>query len=175
MVAGFWILYYALFAGNAMCTLATVLEPVLEISFTKLIWFASGGVFLYCSFAGLMASSYSAVIQSFIMIIGGLILLPLCLKHEAVGGCCWLNRENRSGRLDILEDGGGLAQCECHHHVCPAWVTVLVYQSIFATVFLCRAQCAARFAWSDYCEYLYRNLNALIYHSRYLRTVDLRR
>ena len=86
MVAGWWIIYYALFAGNAMYTLATVLSPVLDMEPTRIILFVTGGVILYCFFAGLMATAYSAVIQSFLMIIGGLILLPLCLKHPAVGG-----------------------------------------------------------------------------------------
>ena len=86
MVAGWWIIYYALFAGNAMYTLSTVLSPVLDMEPTRIILFVSGGVILYCFFAGLMATAYSAVIQSFLMIIGGLILLPLCLKHPAVGG-----------------------------------------------------------------------------------------
>ena len=86
LVACWWILYYSLFAGNAMYTLATVLSPVLKMEATGIILFVSGGVILYCFSAGLMATSYSAVIQSFIMIIGGLILLPLCLKHPAVGG-----------------------------------------------------------------------------------------
>ena len=86
LVAGWWIIYYALFAGNAMYTLATVLAPVLNMEPSSIILFVTGGVILYCFFAGLMATAYSAVIQSFIMIIGGLILLPLCLKHEAVGG-----------------------------------------------------------------------------------------
>jgi SSS family solute:Na+ symporter len=86
LVAGWWIIYYALFAGNAMYTLATVLSPVLDMEPTRIILFVTGGVILYCFFAGLMATAYSAVIQSFLMIIGGLILLPLCLKHDAVGG-----------------------------------------------------------------------------------------
>ncbi len=86
LVAGWWIIYYALFAGNAMYTLATVLSPVLNVEPASIIIFVSGGVILYCCFAGLMATAYSAVIQCFLMIIGGLILLPLCLKHAAVGG-----------------------------------------------------------------------------------------
>jgi len=86
LVAGWWIIYYALFAGNAMYTLSTVLAPVLGLTQTQLIWFVSGAVILYCFFSGLMAAAYSSVIQSFLMILGGLILLPLCLNHPAVGG-----------------------------------------------------------------------------------------
>ncbi len=79
-----WIVYYALFAGNAMYTLSVVLEPVLPVSKGWIIVIVGGGVVVYCFFSGLIAAAYSAVIQSFIMIIGGLILLPLCLR--AVGG-----------------------------------------------------------------------------------------
>lgn len=86
LVSLLWILYYALFAGNAMYTLSTVLSPVLGLSQMQVIWFVSGAVILYCFFSGLMAAAYSSVIQSFLMIIGGLILLPLCLKHPLVGG-----------------------------------------------------------------------------------------
>ena len=86
LVSGWWIIYYALFAGNAMYTLAAVLSPVLEVDPTSIIIFVSGAVVLYCCFAGLMATAYSAVIQCFLMIIGGLILLPVCLKQPEVGG-----------------------------------------------------------------------------------------
>lgn len=86
LVAGWWILYYALFAGNEMFTRATVLSPVLHVAASSIIVFVSGGVLVYCCFAGLMATAYSAVIQCFLMIVGGLILLPLSLKHAAVGG-----------------------------------------------------------------------------------------
>ena len=79
-----WMAYYALFAGNAMYTLSIVLQPVLGVSAGTIIWAVSGGVILYCFFSGLIAAAYSAVMQSFIMIIGGLILLPLALK--AIGG-----------------------------------------------------------------------------------------
>ena len=82
--AALWIIYYALFAGNAVYTLSVVLEPVLDISSEWLILIVAGGVITYCFFSGLVAAAYSSVIQSFLMIVGGLILLPLSLK--AVGG-----------------------------------------------------------------------------------------
>ncbi len=88
--AGLWILYYALFAGVGMCTLATVLSPVLKVSPEKLIVFVGVAVLLYCSFSGLVGVAYSSVIQAFIMILGGLILLPLVLKQ--VGGLGGLYR-----------------------------------------------------------------------------------
>ena len=82
--AALWIVYYALFAGNAMYTLSVVLKPLLGVSTTLIIFIVSGSVILYCYFSGLIAAAYSAVLQSFLMIIGGLILLPLALRE--VGG-----------------------------------------------------------------------------------------
>jgi len=86
LIAGWWIIFYALFAGNAMYTLSKAIQPVLDIPQAHIIWYVAGGVILYCVFSGLMAASYTAVIQCFIMVVGGLILLPLCLKHPSVGG-----------------------------------------------------------------------------------------
>ncbi|MHC4250465.1 MAG: sodium:solute symporter family transporter, partial [Planctomycetota bacterium] len=82
--AALWIVFYALFSGNAVYTLSIALAPVLEVSQTTIILAAAGGVILYCFFSGRVATAYSAVLQSFLMIIGGLLLLPLCLKE--VGG-----------------------------------------------------------------------------------------
>lgn len=82
--AALWMVFYALFAGNAMYTLAKVLEPVLPIGVGTIIVLVGVSVVIYCYFSGLLAVVYSDVIQSFLIIVGGLILLPLCLK--AVGG-----------------------------------------------------------------------------------------
>jgi len=79
-----WMLYYACFAGVGMCTLSTVLSPVLKMSPENLILVVGGGVLVYCFFSGLIGAAYSSVIQAFIMILGGLVLLPLALKQ--VGG-----------------------------------------------------------------------------------------
>lgn len=85
-----WIVYYAFFSGNAMYTLSVVLQPVLTFSdgrvipLNHIIWMVGGVVILYCFFSGLVAVAYTSVIQSFLMILGGIILLPLSLK--AVGG-----------------------------------------------------------------------------------------
>jgi len=79
-----WIIYYALFSGNAIYTLSTVLSPVLNLNVNTIILFAAGGVIIYCFLSGLIAAAYSSVLQSFLMILGGLILLPLCIKE--VGG-----------------------------------------------------------------------------------------
>jgi SSS family solute:Na+ symporter len=82
--AGLWILYYACFAGVGMCTLSTVLAPVLGVRVESLILFVGGGVLIYCFFSGLIGAAYSSVIQAFIMILGGLILAPIALRQ--VGG-----------------------------------------------------------------------------------------
>ncbi|MBN1673789.1 MAG: sodium:solute symporter family protein [Kiritimatiellae bacterium] len=82
--AALWIVYYALFSGNAMYTLSIVLAPVLKMQPENIIFIVTAGVIIYCFFSGLVAAAYSSVIQSFVMILGGLILLPLSLK--AVGG-----------------------------------------------------------------------------------------
>ncbi len=83
--AALWIVYYALFAGNNMYTLSVTLQPVLgDINLNTITLFVGGGVIVYCFFSGLLAVAYTSVIQAFLMIIGGLILLPLALR--AVGG-----------------------------------------------------------------------------------------
>lgn len=82
--AALWIAYYALFAGNNMYTLSVTLQPVLNLDLHTIILLVGGGVIIYCFFSGLLAVAYTSVIQSFLMIIGGLILLPLALR--AVGG-----------------------------------------------------------------------------------------
>ncbi len=88
-----WIVFYSLFAGNAIYTLANSLGPVaaglepaagLVISRDAIIVVVTGAVVLYCFFSGLVAVVYSDVIQAFLISIGGLILVPLALK--AVGG-----------------------------------------------------------------------------------------
>ena len=84
LAAGAWFLYYALFAGNAMYTFAKTLQPVVKLDVTLIIWVAGGGVVLYCFMSGLLAVVYTDVVQAFLILFGGLILLPLSLK--AVGG-----------------------------------------------------------------------------------------
>ena len=82
--AGLWILYYACFAGVGMCTLATVLGPILKVSPESLILYVGVVVLIYCFSSGLIGAAFSSVIESFLMILGGLLLLPLVLKQ--VGG-----------------------------------------------------------------------------------------
>lgn len=82
--AALWMLYYACFAGVGMCTLSTVLAPVLKVPADSLILAVGIVVLLYCFCSGLMGAAYSSVIEAFIMILGGLILAPMVLKQ--VGG-----------------------------------------------------------------------------------------
>jgi SSS family solute:Na+ symporter len=84
LVAVVWMIYYALFAGNAMYTLSASLQPVLGVSITTIIWFVGAGVVLYCFASGLLAVVYTDVLQTFLIIIGGVVLLPVALK--SVGG-----------------------------------------------------------------------------------------
>jgi SSS family solute:Na+ symporter len=95
--SGLWMLYYACFAGVGMCTLATVLGPVLNIEPRNLILFVGLAVLAYCFSAGLIGAAYSSVVEAFIMVLGGLILLPLVLKQ--VGGLSGLY-ETLSARGD---------------------------------------------------------------------------
>jgi len=83
LVAVIWMVYYALFAGIGMYTLSASLQPVLGISMNTVILCVSVAVIIYCFAAGLMGV-YSDVLQNFLIIIGGVILLPVALK--AVGG-----------------------------------------------------------------------------------------
>lgn len=82
--AALWMLYYSCFAGVGMCTLSTVLAPVLNVPMESLIIVVGVVVLLYCFCSGLIGAAYSSVIEAFIMILGGLILAPMVLKQ--VGG-----------------------------------------------------------------------------------------
>jgi SSS family solute:Na+ symporter len=84
LVAVVWMIYYALFAGNAIYTLSASLRPVLDVSINTIIWFVGAGVILYCFASGLLAVVYTDVLQTFLIILGGVVLLPVAMK--AVGG-----------------------------------------------------------------------------------------
>jgi len=84
-----WMVYYTLFAGTAMYTFALTLRPVLEESglalhINLIILIVGLVVIAYCFLAGLLAVAYTDVVQAFLIILGGLVLLPLALK--AMGG-----------------------------------------------------------------------------------------
>ncbi|MCK5801315.1 MAG: sodium/solute symporter [Lentisphaeria bacterium] len=119
--AGLWMLYYALFAGVGMCTLSTVLSPILGVPVESLIIFVGGGVLLYCCCSGLIGAAYSSVIQAFIMILGGLILLPLALKQ--VGGlqCLYETLSAQGGESFFVFWKGGDAG------VWPTWKDVFMF------------------------------------------------
>ena len=109
--AALWIVYYALFSGNAIYTLSVALQPitVLEagsegLSVNTIIVIVGGAVILYCAFSGLVAVAYTSVIQAFLIIIGGLILLPLSLK--AVGGVSALVAELQPEQLVFWKSSG---------------------------------------------------------------------
>ncbi len=80
----FWLFYYALFSGNAMFALGTCLEPFVGCPAKILILIVGPLVILYCAFSGLLGQAYTAVFQSFIIILGGVILLPMAVK--SMGG-----------------------------------------------------------------------------------------
>jgi SSS family solute:Na+ symporter len=84
LVTVIWVFYYALFAGNSMYVFAVVLAPILQIDPDTVIVCVGGAVILYCFFSGLLAVAYTDVIQVLLILVGGAIMLPLCLK--AVGG-----------------------------------------------------------------------------------------
>jgi SSS family solute:Na+ symporter len=115
--AALWMLYYACFAGVGMCTLSTVLGPVLNVDVGKLIIFVGGGVLLYCFFSGLIGAAYSSVIQAFIMILGGLILLPLALKQ--VGGLAGLSAQLPESYFTFWKAGDA--------GVWPTWKDVVMF------------------------------------------------
>jgi SSS family solute:Na+ symporter len=125
--AALWIIYYALFAGNAIYTLATVLEPVLGINPQIIILFVSGGVILYCFSSGLVAAAYTSVIQSFLMIVGGLLLLPLSLK--AVGGISGLASQVPESFFVFWKSGD----------VWPTWKDVIMF-TILGLPYWCTSQ-----------------------------------
>ena len=53
-----WIVYYALFSGNAMYTLARVLEPVLDLEINTIIILVGAGVVIYCFLSGLVDACF---------------------------------------------------------------------------------------------------------------------
>ena len=93
-LAGLWIVFYAMFTGVTMLTCATVLSGSFGIPesfrlgglspFETVTAVIAGTVILYCLFSGLLAVVYTDLLQSFLIIFGAVILLPLALK--ACGG-----------------------------------------------------------------------------------------
>jgi SSS family solute:Na+ symporter len=100
-VAGMWIIFYAMFSGVTMLTCATIIQG----SFGIPDWYRVAGlgpfelgrfellpfetaiatiavvVVFYCLFSGLLAVVYTDLLQSFLIILGAVILLPLALKY----------------------------------------------------------------------------------------------
>jgi len=79
-----WLVYYTLFAGTAMYTFSLTMKAVLGWRETSIILLIGPLVVAYCFAGGLLAVVFTDVVQAFLIILGGLIVLPLALK--AVGG-----------------------------------------------------------------------------------------
>lgn len=79
-----WLIYYTLFAGTAMYTFSLTMKAVLGWRETSIILVIGPLVVAYCFAGGLLAVVFTDVVQAFLIILGGLIVLPLALK--AVGG-----------------------------------------------------------------------------------------
>lgn len=79
-----WLFYYAFFTGNNLYALCLCLSTVLNWPVQKLIWVGGPLVVIYCGTAGLLGAAYSDILQTFLMVIGGVILLPLAMRE--VGG-----------------------------------------------------------------------------------------
>ncbi len=89
-VSGMWLIFYAMFSGVTMLTCTTVLDG----SFGIPDWYRIGNldpfeavtasvavvVILHCLFSGLLAVVYTDLLQSFLIIFGAFILLPLGIK-----------------------------------------------------------------------------------------------
>ncbi|HEX9831607.1 MAG TPA: sodium/solute symporter, partial [Mycobacterium sp.] len=83
LVAGMWIVFYALFSGVNIFTCATVLTGAFDwtqhaILVTVIV---AAVVIAYCLFSGLLAVAYTDLLQAFLIILGAVILLPLGLKE----------------------------------------------------------------------------------------------
>ena len=89
-----WIIFYSLFSGVTMMTCATVITgafgtpesfhlPWLD-SFDTITILIAGVVVVYCLASGLLAVVYTDLLQSFLIIAGAVILLPLGI--QAGGG-----------------------------------------------------------------------------------------
>lgn len=77
-----WILFYALFSGVTMLTCANVLTGAFggTANFETILIGVASVVILFCLFSGLLAVVYTDLLQSFLIILGAVILLPLGIK-----------------------------------------------------------------------------------------------
>ena len=82
-----WIIFYALFSGVTMMTCATIVTGAFNVpgsfhlpgldTFETVTVVVAGVVVLYCLASGLLAVVYTDLLQSFLIIGGAVILLPL--------------------------------------------------------------------------------------------------
>jgi SSS family solute:Na+ symporter len=79
--AAVWIVCYALLAGNIIYMTAAGLKPLLGdgASVELAIWCVGGAIVLYCFFSGLLAVVFADVIHAFLIVLGGVTLLPVAL------------------------------------------------------------------------------------------------
>ncbi len=94
IVSVIWIIFYALFSGVTMMTCATIITGAFGVpasfrlpgldSFETITLAIAGVVILYCLASGLLAVVYTDLLQSFLIIAGAVILLPLGI--QAGGG-----------------------------------------------------------------------------------------
>ncbi|MBQ18285.1 MAG: hypothetical protein CMJ65_14305 [Planctomycetaceae bacterium] len=93
-VSVIWIIFYALFSGVTMMTCATIITGAFGVpgsfrlpgldAFETITTVIAGVVILYCLASGLLAVVYTDLLQSFLIIAGAVILLPLGI--QAGGG-----------------------------------------------------------------------------------------
>ena len=81
-VSGLWVVFYALFSGVIMMTCATVITGAFgwQDSFELITVAIAAVVIIYCLASGLLAVVYTDLLQSFLIIGGAVILLPLGIK-----------------------------------------------------------------------------------------------
>ena len=89
-VSVIWIIFYALFSGVTMMTCATVITAAFGVpesfhvpgfdAFETITLAIAVVVILYCLASGLLAVVYTDLLQSFLIIGGAVILLPLGIK-----------------------------------------------------------------------------------------------
>ena len=99
-----WLAYYVLFAGTALYTFSLTMTAVLGWPQEAIILVLGPLVVFYCFAAGLVAVAFTDVVQAFLIILGGVIMLPLALK--AVGGVGAFVSTMPQGHF-LLWHGGG--------------------------------------------------------------------
>ncbi len=100
-----WLAYYTLFSGAAMYTFSLTMKAILGWPQWVIILVVGPLVVGYCFAAGLLAVAFTDVVQAFLIILGGVIMLPLAMK--AVGGYAAFVSQAPKGHF-LLWQGGGV-------------------------------------------------------------------